>query len=268
MYIIAAGGTKAPNGENFGDMCARHSVNKLYSALTEKRYIDKYDHDMWLMVDSGAHVWNKKTINKVGMKRTTPLPDIYEHADGYIEYIDKNKDKPHVFVELDCYAVLPKDYIDEMYKKVSDIDGNFEFMRVYHPAIDGGSLDEFKKWVDEGQTYIGIGNDSRPYLNEIFNIARDKVKIHGFAMIDSRLLLKYPFYSVDSTKALVTIIYGGVCTGMLSVKTQKDKFKLVLQKDIRVIDDNTERLERALADQKESQDFYTKMWDKRGIIWE
>ena len=205
MKVILAGQTRTEKNLNF---IKENQIMTLLSYLNNQGQIEKWNGGR-LMVDSGAHSWNKLTIQKFGHKARTNLPDPVLFYDGYVEFIKKHRKKDYIFVELDIYKVLSKEKIDEYYKKVKSINGNFEFIRVYHPAIDNGTLKVFKEWIDEGQTYIGIGNDSTPILNNIFKLTRDKVKIHGFAMTKVDLIKQYPFYSCDSTTYKAMNIYGG-----------------------------------------------------------
>ena len=156
-----------------------------------------------------------------------------------------------------------------MYKDITAIKGNVKIIRVYHPYIDRNNepLTTLKKWISEGQDYIGISKDSLHLFGQIFNFTRDKIKFHGFACTGRTLLEKYPFYSVDSTTALVVpmscecipISYGRFIS-------KKD---IIKNKDVRylIYKDPVERITRALQLQKEAQDFYTMLWAERGVIW-
>lgn len=67
---------------------------------------------------------------------------------------------------------------------------------VARPFLPGGSV-----------TPTDFVNDSRPFLDKIFNIASQKnTKVHGLA-IAGKLIEIYPFHSVDSTAALKTGLF-------------------------------------------------------------
>lgn len=253
----------------YRDLCKQYGLSKLYSAILkgEVRYIPSWNAKNYdLMLDSGAHSWNKQTDPKrVGHIGTgNNLPDIKDHAERYLKIIEHFKDEEIVFVELDCYNHLPKTYIDKMYERVRKIKGKFRFIRVYHPVIDGGSCAELQKWVDEGQDYIGIGNDSTPILNRVFRITKDNVRLHGFAMTKFELLQSFPFFSVDSTTPLSTAIYGE-CHKKNLVRLQKKK--LIAERRIEITLDGPERLLQSVINFKKTEQHLTQLWAKRGVIW-
>lgn len=264
MKIFSAGaGVK--NHENF---CVKYGLSKLYSILHEKGYINKFKNrnpNTFLMVDSGAHSWNKTTINKVATHSIkSTLPSIEKHFEFYKDFLLKNKDKKCIFVELDVYGVVNKKIIDDFYYYINSLPNKkFQFIRVYHPIIDNGTLTEFKKWIKEGQKYIGIGNDSTHLLNKIFSLTKDKVKIHGFAMIKNTLLAKYPFYSVDSTQALSTIQFGVRFTKKNLIS--KSKQARIKHPDMFLSDQSA--LENAIKYLKSKETYYTHLWEKRGVRW-
>tara|TARA_Y100000310_G_C20648530_1_gene798037 strand:+ start:1317 stop:2123 length:807 start_codon:yes stop_codon:yes gene_type:complete len=266
MKVLLAGKTRTEKNLNFIE---ENKMMVLLSFLNNKREIEKWSGGK-LMVDSGAHSWNKLTLQKVGHKARKNLPNPIEFYNSYVEFIKKYRQKDYVFVELDVYKVLPKENIDAYYKEIKKIEGNFEFIRVYHPTIDNGTLKVFKEWIDEGQTYIGIGNDSTPLLNNIFRLTKDKIKIHGFAMTKSNLIQKYPFYSCDSTTYKAMNIYGGYYDG----KQMKfiGKKKLVKERSRKLLETanvlgiwetDLVGIKGMLALEK----FGTKLWQKRGISW-
>ena len=95
MKIILAGGSNSTN--LYQEHVKDHNLVKLYSILNEKNLINRWDVNHPLMVDSGAHSWNKETITPVGMKRGTKLKPAREFLDWYMNYIKENKDKPFIF---------------------------------------------------------------------------------------------------------------------------------------------------------------------------
>lgn len=248
------------------ECCYKHNVPKLYSMLNERKQIDLWNDDYFLMVDSGAHSWNKAAMTPIGMKRKTKLKPAGEFINEYFQYIKDNRHRKLVFVEFDVYLDLPKEQIDEMYYKVQALDGLVaKFCRVYHPTLDGATFEVLKKWVSEGHEYILIANDSLPYLDQIFNITRDKVKVHGLAMTKTTLIEKYPFFSVDSTSPLSTVIFGRYSTPIMAFKEREDVFK---EKSIECYDDDYERVEKAIIETKKTQEYITDLWIKKGVKWQ
>lgn len=89
---------------------------------------------------------------------------------------------------------------------------------VYHVREPKKVLETY---VKEGHDYIFIGGmvpESTPWLMQRLDdlwdsilINKDgtaRVKIHGFGLTDSKLMFKYPWYSVDSSSWLMTGIFG------------------------------------------------------------
>ena len=76
------------------------------------------------------------------------------------------------------------------------------------PTIHGDDgLEWMRQYIDEGHVLLGIGRGSRwgsrikmlPYLDRVFNLAEKRgVLLHGFAVTDVELMLRFPWYSVDS----------------------------------------------------------------------
>jgi len=262
MRLLAAGALN----KLYDDTCIENDIGKLFSALTERTSIKRWPEDKFLMVDSGAHSWNKTTLTKASnnLKQKKKLPDIYEFSEKYIGFMEELKEKPFVFVELDCYGILSLDYLDDIYKRVQEIKGKFQYIRTYHPVLDGGSLKVLKKWLDEGQSYIGIGNDSTHLFNKIFALTKDKVKYHGFAVTKDEMCIKYPFYSCDSTTVLSAQKYGSYYEYRLYQLLKKD---IIKDRRVEAVIDVQRRLVEGLVAMKESEKFYTKLWERRGVSW-
>ena len=260
MKIIVAGS----NTRGAENLVKENGLIKLYSILNERKLIEDWDDNYTLMVDSGAHSWNKETTTKIGMKRNSALKPAGEFLEKYLDFVTKNKDRKLVFVEFDVYGHLPEQQIDEAWEYVMSLDKKLKFMRVYHPIMDGGSLRAFKKWVEQGQEYIGIGNDSTHLLDEIFDITKDQIKLHGFAMTKPKLMQRYPFFSVDSTSPLSTVIFGRYTRPIMSFDERKD---IIDRKSIKCYDGDYERLQKAVIETREAEDLFTEIWRKKGIVW-
>jgi len=183
---------------------------KLWSALHEQKIaIKMLGHFSETMIDSGAHSWNKTSMWQVGSPAMKSLPNLENHAEAYKKMIRDNLEEKIIWVELDVYAVKHKKWIDDLYAEVKSYDSSVQYMRVYHPTIDKGSMDTLREWIGEGQDYIGIGNDGLALRDEFFKITEDnKIKVHGFAMTKLDLMKAYPFYSVDSHSWKTGSMYG------------------------------------------------------------
>lgn len=243
----------------------KHGGSRLHSFLNERNHIARWTYPNSLMVDSGAHSWNKLGMHSVGGAAKSSLPNIYEHMKAYMDFMEAHKEKPFVFVELDCYGHLSKDYLDGIYRDVMSMKGRkFQFIRVYHPAIDAGSLETLKEWVDEGQQYIGVGNDSQPFYGNIFRITKASVKLHCFACTKMDVLGKYPFYSVDSTTALAPGRHGGALVDGRYV----GRDTLRKMRSVELVQSVEDKTDQAVQQILRAQSYFTDLWAKRGITWQ
>ena len=68
-----------------------------------------------------------------------------------------------------------------------------------------------ERYIDEGHVLLSIGRGQRwgsrvkmlPYLDRVFNLAEKRgVLLHGFAVTDVELMMRFPWYSVDSSSWL------------------------------------------------------------------
>jgi len=82
--------------------CYARNWPKLWSYLNEKREIEKIPNNnkSKILVDSGAHSWNKMGLNRIGnASLQTNLPDPRLFLNAYIEFIYENRMKPWNFIE-------------------------------------------------------------------------------------------------------------------------------------------------------------------------
>ena len=260
MKIFIAG-TDARDNDR---ICRELKAPKLYSIMDSKKSIREWDDSLLLMVDSGAHTYNKTTNTKVGYTVRAKVPEVKQYALDYLKFIKLNKHKKFIWVELDVYGHMPISKVDDMYNKVMDMGIEGKYIRVYHPSMDGGSLDNLRKWIEEGHEYIGIGNDSKEILNDIFLLTKDKVKLHGFAMTKLDLLHKYPFFSADSTTPLSTIIFGKYTRPVMNYY---DKEEIIKMQSVWAFQDDPERLYYSVLEAMKTQKYFTDLWAERGVTW-
>lgn len=260
MKIILAG-----MGSPIYVQTVRHyKMVKLYSALNERRQIERWETKYPLMVDSGAHSWNKTSLNVVGGKASATLPPLKDWCDHILQWYAKHDHEAFTLVEMDVYAELPMDYIDSMARIMMATLKRATYMRVYHLMLDGGSLRVLKQWLDDGHTYIGLGLDSMPVWGKVFNLTRDRIRYHGFAATRKEVLLKYPLYSADSSTAIAGARYGGnYHEGRYVSKEQIKRMRSPLA----VIDETDKRIQYGVRAMFEMQEYVTKVWERRGVVW-
>ncbi len=274
MYLFAAGGGSILKKDS-GTWCAEQKVHKLYSIYNEVEQLLNYNHPYKLIADSGGHVFNKGEggINELGHKRTAAAPDPHKYMKYYMDSVYKLRNKECIIFELDIYGHLPTDTIDGMYRDLNSIkDKKFKLVRCFHPlGIDKDfSLRTLKKWIDkEGQDYIAISDSSDTRFHDIFKITRNEVKIHGLAQTGFSVLSKFPFYSADSTNALVTpFSTGAVVIDRFGKRISLKKARADRSLNYLLYHDTKDRLEHSIKVFKKAEEYYTKLWEKRGIVWQ
>lgn len=178
-----------------------------------------------LFLDSGAFsAFTQKTEIKI---------------ENYINFIHKEKKKIDIYASLDnitSYSKSLDNFSIMLKEKLSPL-----------PCFHIGE----PYWVLEKYllktNYIALGGIAKKnkrtrfeWLSWVFN-KYPKVNFHGFGIQDRRILMRFPWHSVDSSSAHVMARFGGICSpwGDLKINLnvdQKDlkwitpKTKLVIQK--------------------------------------
>ena len=132
------------------------------------------------------------------------------------------------------------------------------------PTFHFGEDYSYLKHYCEEYDYIALGGVAQlrtyprvsAWLDNCFKIIKDyfPIKVHGFAITGERYLKKYPFYSVDSTSWLA----GGKFNQVMGVKDG------AIYKPLHYTKRNLKNIKHFLRLEKE----VTKLWEKRGIVWE
>jgi hypothetical protein len=189
-----------------------------------------WPHKVRLLLDSGVFsAWNLgKTLD---MK-------------AYIDYVKRNKKWLFSYVNVD---VIPGEYgrkrtRSEVEKSAKLSYDNLQTMKshglrpipVFH---QGEQLYWLERLLADGETYIGIstakdlrGKEHLHWLDTVFSMLTDTngypiVKVHGFGITNPRFLLRYPFYSVDSTTWALSPAYGHIFVPVY-VKGEPDYLRL------------------------------------------
>jgi len=171
-----------------------------------------------LMLDSGAFsAWNQGV--SISLK-------------DYIDFCLENIEVIDFIVNLDVIPgkgpfikVTKKDIENSAYEGWKNyetmLDAGIPKEKLIHVFHQGESMDWLERMVDE-IPYIGISpaNDRTTeqkmlWLDKCMNIVTDKqgfpiVKFHGFGVTSLTLMLRYPWYSVDSTSWVVTGRMGSI----------------------------------------------------------
>ncbi len=147
--------------------------------------------------------------------------DIYE----YIDFIKKYEDILEVYANLDVIA-KGKTEADKKQAAEKTLE-NQKIMEASGlsplPTFHYGEPFEYLKYYTENYDYVALGgmvgtpsNKLILWLNVCFEKyicdkkGLPKVKIHGFGLTSLKLMMRYPWYSVDSTSWVMTGRTGGI----------------------------------------------------------
>lgn len=144
-------------------------------------------------------------------------PEYLEYREKYIEFIKEHKDYIDVYANLDIINNAEATYKNQKYLESKGINP----IPVFHLGTD---ISWLKRYLAEGYDYIALGgivpnppNVIIPILDDLFEkYLTDKdgyplVKLHGFAVTSVKLVIRYPWWSVDSTSWVKFGKYGIVC---------------------------------------------------------
>lgn len=149
------------------------------------------------------------------------------------------KDSAHEFWKTPEYAAYFEEYmqfcgrlprLDKLAVAALDVIGNAEQSYENWKTMVGRGIDclpvyhcrdpfhWFERYVREGAAYIAVSaGGPKPMsaidkmLSQVFRHAqRHSIRIHGFALTSVDIMLRYPFYSVDSISTAATGAYGGI----------------------------------------------------------
>lgn len=173
-----------------------------------------------VFLDSGAFSFYRAIILE-GRRKGNRNYDFFEtkefwdFVDSYAEYIKKNKKLIDTYVNVDA---ISNPAITWKVQKYLEDTHKLNPLPVFHIREDFKYL---KRYIDN-YDYIGIsgvGNGISKefwistFADPVFNVICDKkgfpkVKVHGFSMTSPDLLIKYPFYSCDSSSWMQFGKYG------------------------------------------------------------
>lgn len=175
---------------------------------------------MNVMIDSGAYsisVLSKKIGKKVDI-----FKDYRKYLDNYVYFIRV------------CQKQLGKEYKDNIIFVTLDVIRDVEQSRLVYrymteecgcdvmPVVHFGASPSALEWyLRTGCSYVGLGGLSHKVLpstymhhaDTLFSLLVDRrgnplVKVHGFAVTSLPLLLRYPWWSVDSTSLWKYAAFG------------------------------------------------------------
>jgi hypothetical protein len=163
--------------------CRHLMLSFHYRNFYTKKQVTRFRQlGLHLFLDSGAFTaWNK---------------GIEIDIDEYIQYIKDNYIGKYIV--LDVIGDPEKTYFNLNYMKEKGLMP----VPVFHIDSD---IKYLKRLVDDGYKYICLGGSvgrNRKKREEFFSMCFNEfpnVYFHGLGMTDPKLMLKYPWFSIDST---------------------------------------------------------------------
>jgi hypothetical protein len=169
-----------------------------------------------LMLDSGAHTLYEKKVRGGQGYSYYETDEFWKYVDDYAEFVKDNK-CIDIYVNVD--AIFNPELSWKIQRYLEDIH-NLKPLPVFH---FGGDLKWLKKYMDN-YDYIGIGGLGQevtasayiPWADRVFDLLCDfpdrlpRWKTHGFAVTSLKLMLRYPWFSVDSSTWVVHSRMGSI----------------------------------------------------------
>lgn len=174
-------------------------------------------------LDSGAFtLWTKAAKyaeeKKCGRWDYYDTTEFWAYMDAYANFVKKYQ------VAIDLYAnvdVIPNPKLTWRNQAYLEEQHGIEPVPVVHFTTN---LKWLQFYMDRGYEVIGLGglvgstsqDDCRAWIDRAFDMVCDhssrlpQVKIHGFGVTTYDLLIRYPWYSVDSTSWTKIGAFGGI----------------------------------------------------------
>lgn len=173
-----------------------------------------------LFLDSGAFslFWKYRTENPGDWHAFFRTPEFWKYVDQYAKFVIKYQGQIDYYANVDVIRNPEETW---KIQKYLEQEHGLSPVPVIHFGTD---LKWVFKYVETGYKYIGIGGIGKDspwvqYINwadPIFDFLCPKpdrmpmVKTHGFAMTSWRGMVRYPWFSIDSTTWAKAAGYGDV----------------------------------------------------------
>lgn len=164
-----------------------------------------------IMMDSGAFSFHHFVMKRQTVAGIEALRE--KTIEQYIQFCQKNQKDWDFGVTFDYIQDQPT--IRMVTKRLEE--AGCKITPVYHGE---SSLDNLKRWLDEGYQRVGISTLpwrkqnhklQQKYYDGVFRVAEPyKVKFHGFAVTSLNYMFAWPWHSVDSSSWSRTASYGAI----------------------------------------------------------
>lgn len=189
------------------DLCERGREGKVLSLESfwdhnsVTKILEEYP-EVKILLDSGAYTLENQKVK-----------NYQQYLDAYIDYILKYKDRWLEYVCLDDVHDACISWKNQKYMESRGVNP----LPVYHHGED---WKWFERYANE-YSYMGVGGvarggageGNRILFDKIFKYIRERglsVKVHAFGITSYRYMMRYPWFSVDSTTWLKYANFGRV----------------------------------------------------------
>lgn len=206
------------NGWVAGHLYLERFISKIESSRLMS-YADLKNNTYHIMDHFNLH--KESTMSKVNLFLDSGAFSAFSQGitidiQEYIQFIEKYKEHLEVYAVLDVIGDPRKTYLNQITMEKAGLNP----LPCFHYGEDVSWLD---RYLSRGYEYIALGGmvpipnaSLYPWLDDLFsNYLTDSegmpaIKVHGFGMTSFDLMLRYPWYSVDSTSWIITGRTGGV----------------------------------------------------------
>lgn len=175
-------------------------------------FLDSGSFSLW--TKAAEYAKEHKCLNKYAYYDT---PEFWAYADAYVEFVKAYS------IGIDLYAnidVIPDPVLSYRNLKYLESKG-LKPVPVIHYTTD---LKWLRKHIDEGYEMIGLGglvgsikeDGCIGWIDRCFDTVCDNpsrlptIKLHGFGVTSYDMMIRYPWWSVDSTSWTKAGAFGGI----------------------------------------------------------
>jgi hypothetical protein len=182
--------------------CKLHSYFHCVDGFEKNWFEMNTENKVQLFLDSGAFsAWSQDS----------PI-----NIDEYIAFIKENESSIDLYANLDVIGSAQGTWQNQVYIEKAGLNP----LPTFHYGED---IKWLQRYLSKGYDYICLGGmvpistrDLKFWLDDIFSnyicdsSGMPKVKVHGFGLTSFPLMMRYPWYSVDSTSWVVTGRMGSI----------------------------------------------------------
>jgi len=231
-----------------------------YYHLGFKRQPNEYQFPLYLL-DSGGFTIRERGCDEI-------------NVNDYAEFINRHDVK--IAFNLDTASM------EESLKNqaVLENDTQAKILPIYHYNDWCDGSDELKNWIDDGYDYVAIAGSRAPKTSRIrfyeycFSIVRNRARIHGLAATAIDDMLRFPFYSVDSTTWLNAEKFGewhefrnGRIMKSKSLRVESKGPNPRVRDLNQLIADRGHFMRASITAYLEFEKYVTELWAQRGVTW-